>query len=706
MGLFDRRFDGTIASPFGGSSGGGGGSGANLFLSNLSSPTAINQNLISATNGSVTIYSNFPGNGVTTSDLNHSTVQIAAPFTPGISAAVLTASFGTQSAPASMVGNLFANIFADNSGSPGTLLGTSNALNSSTVTPGATQVNFTFGTPVSLTSGTPYWVGLSTDMTYHGSANFLDFVQGAGGATPNIAYYNTMWNSAPTSLAVQVFGGGSRNSIQFGLIESVNSGFKFPDGSIQLTAATGGVVPLSGITAATSSPTAIDSLNFLQQWNWSTLTSGPALTLATANPGFTGTLFQLTASNASNTGTVLGISASGATSVGLALSRSVTTGTNGFATITDASTAGATGLAISMTGATGAQIGANVIMTSNTLAATGLKVTMNGASQATLGIDVSNVSTAGGGSTFGIRSQMTNGSANGALFAIQGKVSNTHSGSVAGDFSLTSATATGTAVNATHAGTSGSAIVATVNHGATGLNIISSSTASNDGIQISMTGATGAQQCIYASNASNTAGANGIYLTMTGSSAAYKTLQISHSSSAGFPYYSSTGSGSAIRTHVMMSNTVSTIGNGTQIAFAVSAPSVDTIVASIAGIATNVSSAAGALLFMTATGGAAPVENMRLASDGSLLFPYTISGGTGAQTINHISGTVNFAGAATSLVVTNSLVSTSSIVFAVIRTADATAQLMNVVPAAGSFTINMSVAPTGTTSVGFFVINK
>lgn len=83
----------------------------------------------------------------------------------------------------------------------------------------------------------------------------------------------------------------------------------------------------------------------------------------------------------------------------------------------------------------------------------------------------------------------------------------------------------------------------------------------------------------------------------------------------------------------------------------------------------------------------------------------TAGGTTGNQTINKPSGTVNFAAGATALTVTNNLVSTSSTVLAVLRTDDATATLKNVVPAAGSFTINLTAATTAETSVGFMVIN-
>ena len=100
-------------------------------------------------------------------------------------------------------------------------------------------------------------------------------------------------------------------------------------------------------------------------------------------------------------------------------------------------------------------------------------------------------------------------------------------------------------------------------------------------------------------------------------------------------------------------------------------------------------------------------EIFRVRTDGQIAFlaTNTASGTNGAQTINQPSGTVNFAPAATSLVVTNSLCTTNSIVFAVVRTNDSTAVIKNVVPAAGSFTITLNAAATAATSVGFLIIN-
>lgn len=113
----------------------------------------------------------------------------------------------------------------------------------------------------------------------------------------------------------------------------------------------------------------------------------------------------------------------------------------------------------------------------------------------------------------------------------------------------------------------------------------------------------------------------------------------------------------------------------------------------------------GNLLIKTTTDNNA---NWILQVNGGVAFngTNTAAATTGNQTINKTSGTVNFAAAATTLTVTNSLVSTSSIVFAVIRTNDATATIKNVVPGSGSFVITLAAAATAETSVGFFVINN
>ena len=83
----------------------------------------------------------------------------------------------------------------------------------------------------------------------------------------------------------------------------------------------------------------------------------------------------------------------------------------------------------------------------------------------------------------------------------------------------------------------------------------------------------------------------------------------------------------------------------------------------------------------------------------------TAGGVTGAQTINKTVGTVNFAAAATSLVVTNSLVTANSIITATVGTNDTTMKSVAVVAAAGSFTLHANAAATAETRVNFCVFN-
>lgn len=119
----------------------------------------------------------------------------------------------------------------------------------------------------------------------------------------------------------------------------------------------------------------------------------------------------------------------------------------------------------------------------------------------------------------------------------------------------------------------------------------------------------------------------------------------------------------------------------------------------------NTTAAVGTLI--VEDGAATPATIYRIDNDGKITYraTNTAAGTTGPQTINRPSGTVNFGIGAGSLVVTNSLCTTSSIVFATVRTNDATAYIKNVVPAAGSFTINLGANATAETSVGFFIIN-
>jgi hypothetical protein len=83
----------------------------------------------------------------------------------------------------------------------------------------------------------------------------------------------------------------------------------------------------------------------------------------------------------------------------------------------------------------------------------------------------------------------------------------------------------------------------------------------------------------------------------------------------------------------------------------------------------------------------------------------TAAGTTGAQTINKPLGTVNFVAGATTLVVTNSLVSTSPYtpVTCTVQTNDSTAKSCGAVPASGSVTLFLNAAATAETRALFIV---
>jgi hypothetical protein len=94
-----------------------------------------------------------------------------------------------------------------------------------------------------------------------------------------------------------------------------------------------------------------------------------------------------------------------------------------------------------------------------------------------------------------------------------------------------------------------------------------------------------------------------------------------------------------------------------------------------------------------------------LAGDLQLGKVITATGTNGAQTINTTTGSVNFAIAATSLVVTNSLVTANSIIIATVASNDTTMKSVQVVAAAGSFTLYASAAATAATRVNFLITN-
>jgi hypothetical protein len=118
------------------------------------------------------------------------------------------------------------------------------------------------------------------------------------------------------------------------------------------------------------------------------------------------------------------------------------------------------------------------------------------------------------------------------------------------------------------------------------------------------------------------------------------------------------------------------------------------------GFYSNIASGTGRWNFY-----AAGTADNYFAGDMQLDKTVTAAGTTGAQTINKNAGTVNFAAAATSLVVTNSRVTSNSIIIATVATNDTTMKSVIAVAGAGSFTLTANAAATAETRVNWLVIN-
>lgn len=83
----------------------------------------------------------------------------------------------------------------------------------------------------------------------------------------------------------------------------------------------------------------------------------------------------------------------------------------------------------------------------------------------------------------------------------------------------------------------------------------------------------------------------------------------------------------------------------------------------------------------------------------------TVSGTTGAVTINTPSGSVNFAANASSLVVTNSRVTINSVILATVSTNDISMTSVQAVAGNGSFTLYPNQAPAAQCRVCFLALN-
>lgn len=416
-----------------------------------------------------------------------------------------------------------------------------------------------------------------------------------------------------------------------------------------------------------------------------------------------------------NTGAMTATNATVA-DTGLSITMSATSGAGSALTLSNASatsTATVGNFSLTDTAAAG-----NVVILNHagSGAANALLINKTSTSDAGAGIDIESASTGG---AFGINVQMNGTTGNQRAYNASSP-SNGAPTLYLG--SLTGATNTGTALSLSQASTSAGKTVNLTATGTTGNQITLDSTNSSSGAsafagRFTMSSATGAGSAISVSHSGNNASANGILLNMA-AAATGNGLRIQHQGIAGTGKYpldvlGTTATTASLDAARLFNNAGGAGAATTKVNLLFTLNRTSGATEDIARVGSEITDAGtnfkGDLYFQTATNGTATLtEKMRIKNDGSVVFPFTntAAGTTGAQTINKISGTVNFAATASSLVLTNSLITANSIVFAIARTNDATAQVKNVVPAAGSATINLTAAATAETSVGFWVINQ
>lgn len=216
------------------------------------------------------------------------------------------------------------------------------------------------------------------------------------------------------------------------------------DSKGRLTAASSGAgtTALNSITAATAGNT-IDSLNFAQEWDWSTITSQTAMALVQTGGVFTGKMLKIAAStnSSSATGTLLSLESSGAASKYVNLD--VQNSTGGV---------GGRGINVNMSSSSGAHTAVAIASDSGGSNNLGLSVTMTNTSAP----GTSNAIFATTASTNGsVALNVTSTGATGSNYAASLDNASADSGATGMRLTMSSGTASGTALAVNHSGTSG-----------------------------------------------------------------------------------------------------------------------------------------------------------------------------------------------------------------------------------------------------------
>lgn len=227
-----------------------------------------------------------------------------------------------------------------------------------------------------------------------------------------------------------------------------------------------------------------------------------------------------------------------------------------------------------------------------------------------------------------------------------------------------------------------------------------------------LTGGSGTTQSLTYKTTTGVGTTNADHIFLVGNNGATEAMRILNSGFVGIGTNAPgrklqiTATVSAANTDLFsLQNNATAAGTAASLLFTLSTTS-STQSAAICATRTNTGGGGATNLAFSVFNGTALTEGLRITEGAGLQVPSTITtpGTTGNQTINKTSGRVNIAAAGTTVTVTNSLVTANSTVLAVAATADATARVTSVVPAAGSFVIN-TAACTAETAFMFFVLS-
>lgn len=173
--------------------------GANTSLSNLTSPTSVNQTLLSSATLSAAVTSAGGSNQGYDMPSSFGT-RGAENFTPGVSFSLTKFFWNAYTLQASgQTGNIRIAIYSNSAGLPNTLLGASDDLSIVGI-PAFTNnipLNFTFSTPVPLSAGTVYWWSIEESTGFGGTFRIGSMCStvGAGGAS-HAGWNGSVWSGA------------------------------------------------------------------------------------------------------------------------------------------------------------------------------------------------------------------------------------------------------------------------------------------------------------------------------------------------------------------------------------------------------------------------------------------------------------------------------------------------------------------------------